>query len=59
MPPRLMVRALFSVAMLALLLDLITGLWWVGMVAAVVAWAGFVLFYRIAIRRRAHPPGRE
>jgi hypothetical protein len=51
MPPKLMVRALFMFAMLALLIDLFTGTWWVGMIVAVVAWAGFMLLYRFKLRR--------
>jgi hypothetical protein len=51
MPPKLMVRALFVFAMLALLIDLITGTWWMGMIVAMVAWASFMLLYRLKLRR--------
>jgi hypothetical protein len=51
-----MVRALFAVAMLALAVDLITGVWWIGMVAAVAAWAAFVFAFRWRLARRSRPP---
>jgi hypothetical protein len=52
-PPKLMVRALFLVTLLAVGIDLLTGAWYLGMVAAVIAWAVFVLLYRLKLRRDA------
>jgi hypothetical protein len=48
-----MVRALFLVTLLAVGIDLLTGAWYLGMVAAVIAWAVFVLLYRLKLRRDA------
>ena len=56
MPTRLMVRALFVVATLAVVVDLATGSWWVGMLVAVAAWTGFVLLYRLKLRRETEAP---
>jgi hypothetical protein len=58
MPPKVMVRALFVVAMVALVVDLLTSRWYLGMIAAGLAWAGFVLLYRLKLRRDDQRPAR-
>jgi hypothetical protein len=51
-----MVRALFAVAMVALVIDLISGTWWLGMIVALLAWTCFVTLYRFWLNRRSPAP---